>query len=123
MDTLAYNDNIRDHQAIADDLGLLQRGIIKGTLTTKTANTYFAGYELKGVLDPLANSNYLKKDTVSSGGKKDGGANNRTTRRVIVRAMTDGTLVEDFAMLWNHSDGFKLLGKGFFTRAEMMRNM
>ena len=123
MDTLIYNDNIRDHQAIGDDLGLLQRGILKGTMHSKTANAFFAGYELKGLLDPLASSIYLKKDTVSAGGKKDGGAKNRTTRRVIVRVMNDGTLVEDFALLWNHGDGFKLLGQGFFKRGETMRTM
>ena len=46
------------------------------------------------------------------------------SRRVIVRVNSgDGSLVEDFALLWNHSNGFKLLGAGFFTRGETMRNM
>ncbi len=124
MDTLAYNDNIQDHRAIGDDLGLLQRGIIKGTLTSKTANTFFSGFELVGQLTAVEGTIYLKKDTVSAGGKRDGSANSRTTRRVIVRVNSgDGSLVEDFALLWNHSNGFKLLGAGFFTRGETMRNM
>ncbi len=124
MDTLAYNDNIQDHRAIGDDLGLLQRGIVKGTLTRQTANTYFSGYELAGLLEAEDGTIYLKKDTVSAGGKKDGGANSRTTRRVIVRVGSgDGALVEGFAMLWNHANGFKLLGAGFFTRGETLRNM
>jgi hypothetical protein len=124
MDTLGYNDNIRDHQAIGDDLGLLQRGILKGTITAKTPNAHFSGFELKGLLVAPQGTSYLKKDTVSTGGKRDGGANSRTTRRVIVRVNSaDGTLVEDFALLWNHKDGFKELAKGFFKRAESMRNM
>lgn len=121
--TLTYNDSIRDHQAIGDDLGLLQRGILAGTTHRNSPNTYFAGHELAGLLDPVPGTHYLKKDTVSTGGRRDGSAHGRTTRRVIVRSENNGTLVEGFALVWNHADGFKQLSQGFFTRAETMRNM
>ncbi len=121
--TLIYNDAIRDHQAIGDDLGLLQRGVVQGTITRNTANAFFAGHELAGLLVPAPGTHYIKKDTVSAGGRRDGGAHSRTTRRVIVRVNNNGTLVENFALVWNHKDGFKQLSAGFFQRALTMRNM
>ena len=119
--TIQYDDSIQDHRAIGNDLGLLQGGVVKGTINRNTS--YFAGHELASLLAPLAGTHYVKKDTVSTGGKRDGGAYNRTTRRVIVRVNnSNNTLVENFALLWNHADGFYLLGAGFFTRALSMRD-
>ena len=41
MVDLAYNENVLEHKNFADTLGGLQARVVKGTVTSKTANSYY----------------------------------------------------------------------------------
>ena len=121
MHETPYNDNDREHQNWADTLGQLQRGIVRKLINRATENAYYMGIELLAA-DPLARSPgeiFLKKDAPGKG--KDN--SERSTNRVVVKIDGNDTLIENQAWLWRHDDRVLKLGKGFFERAKMLRNM
>lgn len=118
-ETIAYNENDHEKKTWADDLGQLQGGIIKGTITSTSPNAYFMGLELlKEFPNAKADGEYfLKKDGVGKGS----GNSSRSKNRIIVKVDAGGALVENTGWLWRHDDRVLALGSGFFTRAQMMR--
>src|SRR4051812_12602237 len=116
--TLAYAANERENVNIADDLGMLQRAVDKGTYKG-LPNSFYSGFELSsaGEVRP-PNCEYRKKDVAGAG------FGNRTKNRVVVVVdTTTEKLVEDMAYFWRHDDRVFKLAPGFFTRARGMRNM
>ena len=117
---LAYSENDQEHKSWADDLGLLQGGIVKGTTNSDTPNAYYMGIELLAEY-PAARAQgekFLKKDCTGKGS----GNSTRSKNRVVVKIDANGALIEGAAWLWRHDNRVVQLGPGFFKRAEMMRN-
>jgi hypothetical protein len=72
--------------------------------------------------DPSArgpDETFLKKDTPGKGT----GNSERSKNRVVVKIDADDTLIENQAWRWRHDDRILKLGKGFFVRAKMLREM
>ncbi len=119
LSTLAYNENDREHKGFADDLGLLQGGVVKGTYTSDTMHAYYAGHEMKALGEEwVKGDKHLKKDCAGSGKTAHG----RSRNRVIVR-VSGGKLVEDWAAVWRHDDRIYKLSSGFFKQGKAMRDL
>jgi hypothetical protein len=111
-----YNDNNQEHRSWGDTLGQTQALIETGKLTKDTSHAYYAGHELRDA-GVSWDGIYLKKDCPGKGATVHG----RSQNRIVVK-VKDGTLVEDWAVLWRHDSRLLLLSDGFFKRGKTMRD-
>ena len=108
---LTYNDNILEHRNIGDTLGQLIAGIKSGSITTKTPNAFYSGFELRALnISPAPGGYYLKKDNPGTG------IGARTKNRVVIEVGTDNKPIKK-AYFWRHDSRIDSLSDGFFTRA------
>ncbi len=120
LQTIAYNENEREHVTFADTLGQAQGMISTGKLTRDSSHAYYAGHELRTQGESWERGEYhLKADCPGAGKTKMG----RSQNRIIVRIGQDGKLIEGWAVAWRHDDRLLKLGDGFFKRAQMMRSI
>lgn len=120
MVDLAYNSNEREHVNFADTLGGLQRGIVKGTIHANTDHAYYIGLEL---LQKFPNARGVGEKFLKCDATGAGAGNGRSKNRVVTKVNSAGALIEGEAWIWRHDNRVEKMGKGFFERAVMYRNM
>jgi hypothetical protein len=122
---LPYNEKERVYLGYAITLGKLQAAIEIGEISHRSENANFVGDELRKLAndrnyDKIPRYGYFLKADCSGGGQFVHG---RSRNRIIVCLDANHVLMENWALLWDHAETFKILGSGFFVKAIEERAM